>query len=161
MTDADALANPRTVLITGTSSGIGLHTAIGAARTGWRVVATLRDANRDRALRTAADEAGVELDVRALDVTHPTAAQELVDRVVADHGSLDAVVNNAGTGKVGTTETLPISEFQDALETNFLSVVRVTQAALPHLRAARGRVLTVTSVGGVVGQPFDDAYCAA
>lgn len=153
----------RTVLITGTSSGIGLAVAVAAAAAGWRVVATMRDIGRATALLDAADAAGVaeRIDVRHLDVTDPASAHDCVSAVVAEHGSLDAVINNAGAGHVGTLEQESIEEVRAVLEVNFFGVLHVTKAALPHLRAARGRVLTVSSVGGAVGQPFNEAYCAA
>jgi len=152
---------PRTLLVTGTSSGIGLSTAVLAASRGWDVVATVRDRSRASALADAATHAGVTLDVRDLDVTRADDVAALVADVVATHGSLDALVNNAGSGLVGTAEKLALDDFRAAMEVNFFAVVAATQAALPHLRTSGGRVVTVTSVGGVVGQPFNDAYCAA
>lgn len=147
-----------TALVTGTSSGIGLHTAIGLARTGVDVVATVRDTGRADALRTAAAAAGVELDIRALDVTDPVGARDLV----ADVGPVDILVNNAGRGAVGTLEQLTDEDLQAQLDTNYLSVARLTRLVLPGMRErGTGRVVTVTSVGGAVGQPFSDAYCAA
>lgn len=145
-------------IVTGTSSGIGLHTAIGLARSGVDVVATVRDTSRADALRAAASGAGVELDIRALEVTDATAARELVDAV----GTVDILVNNAGRGAVGTLEQLSDADLQEQLETNYLSVARLTRLVLPGMRErGRGRIVTVTSVGGAVGQPFADAYCAA
>ncbi|WP_343447249.1 SDR family NAD(P)-dependent oxidoreductase [Micromonospora schwarzwaldensis] len=151
------------VLITGTSTGIGLATAVGAARAGWRTVATLRDPDRAGPLRAAADAAGVGdlLEVRRLDVVDPSSVTACVADVVARHGRLDAVVNNAGAGHVGTLEQESVDDVRAVLEVNFFGVLHVTHAALPHLRAANGRLITVTSVGGVVGQPFNEAYCAA
>ena len=149
------------VLITGTSSGIGLATAVAAAAKGFTVVATMRDPSRSDALTSAAEAAGVELDIRALDVTDAEAAASVVSGVVADHGRLDMLVNNAGVGHVGTIELDDIAEYRSAMEVNFFGVVALTKLALPHLRASRGRLITVTSVGGVVGQPFNEAYCAA
>ncbi|MHC6629999.1 SDR family NAD(P)-dependent oxidoreductase [Streptomyces globosus] len=151
----------RTVLITGTSSGIGLSTAVAAARAGWRTVATLRDPGRADALRKAAADAGVELDIRRLDVTDEASVAAAVAGVVADYGRLDAVVNNAGAGHVGTLENDSLADIRRVMEVNFFGVLNVSKAALPHLRAAGGRLVTVTSVGGVVGQPFNEAYCAA
>ncbi|WP_438317734.1 SDR family NAD(P)-dependent oxidoreductase [Streptomyces sp. HUAS TT3] len=156
-----ASATPRTVLITGTSSGIGLAAAVAAARAGWRTVATLRDTTRADALRKAAAEAGVELDIRQLDVTDEASVAAAVDGVVADYGRLDAVVNNAGAGHVGTLENDTLDDVRKVMEVNFFGVLAVSKAALPHLRATGGRLVTVTSVGGVVGQPFNEAYCAA
>ncbi len=148
-------------LITGTSSGIGLSSAVAAARHGFIAVATLRNPAKDGALRSAAEAAGVTLDIRRLDVVDEESITSCIDGVVADHGSLDVLVNNAGRGFVGTIEQVAMDEMREIMEVNFFGVVATTKAALPHLRAARGRVITVTSVGGVVGQPFNEAYCAA
>ncbi|NUO89373.1 MAG: SDR family NAD(P)-dependent oxidoreductase [Dermatophilaceae bacterium] len=152
----------RVALVTGTSSGMGLHTAVELARRGLTVVATMRDTARAAALADAADEAGVELDVRALDVTDHDAARACVEGVIADHGRLDVLVNNAGRGAVATAEQLSLDEVRDQLEVNYLGPVALTKLVLPHMRhAGAGTVLTVTSVGGAVGQPFADAYCGA
>lgn len=149
------------VLITGTSSGIGLATAIQAARAGHQVVATMRDTSRAANLHTAASDAGVEVDVRQLDVTDEDSVAAAVNSVISDYGRLDAVVNNAGAGHLGTVETDSVDNFRRVMEVNFFGVVQVTKAAMPHLRASAGRLITITSVGGVVGQPFNEAYCAA
>ncbi|WP_214322781.1 SDR family oxidoreductase [Nonomuraea sediminis] len=143
----------KTVLITGTSSGIGLATAVAAARSGWHVIATMRDTAKAGALL----EAGVTVDVRALDVTDPAS----VEACLAGLDRLDALVNNAGAGHVGTLEQESVEDVRAVMEVNFFGVLNVTKAALPLLRASKGRVVTVTSVGGVIGQPFNEAYCAA
>jgi NAD(P)-dependent dehydrogenase (short-subunit alcohol dehydrogenase family) len=151
----------RVVLITGTSTGIGLATAVGAARAGWTTVATMRDPGRAGGLRAAAAEAGIELDIRSLDVTERDSIGRCVEEVVAEYGGLDAVVNNAGAAHVGTIEVDGIEKVRAVMEVNFFGVVAVSEAVLPHLRARRGRLLTVTSIGGILGQPFNEAYCAA
>ncbi|MGA2836275.1 MAG: SDR family NAD(P)-dependent oxidoreductase [Acidimicrobiales bacterium] len=148
-------------LITGTSSGIGLASAVAAAGHGFTTVATMRDTSKHGALQAAAKEAGVELDIRYLDVTDPTSVVACIDGVVADHGALDVLVNNAGRGFVGTIEQVSMEQMRDVMEVNYFGVVATTKAAMPHLRASKGRVVTVTSVGGVVGQPFNEAYCSA
>ncbi|MGW8557823.1 SDR family oxidoreductase [Streptomyces tubercidicus] len=147
----------KTVLITGTSSGIGLATAVAAAQSGWHVIATMRDVAKAGALRAAAEEAGVTVDVRALDVTDPAS----VEACLAGLDRLDALVNNAGAGHLGTLEQESVEDVRAVMEVNFFGVLHVTKAVLPLLRASKGRVLTVTSVGGVIGQPFNEAYCAA
>lgn len=151
----------RVVLVTGTSSGIGLAIAIGAANAGWRVVATMRDPSRSQALLAAANEAGVHVEVRPLDVVDQLSVQSCIDGVVAEFGRLDAVVNNAGAGHVGTIELETIDDVRAMMEVNFFGAISVSRAALPHLRSSGGRLVTVSSVGGVVGQPFNEAYCAA
>ncbi|MEO5874847.1 MAG: SDR family oxidoreductase [Streptosporangiaceae bacterium] len=147
----------KTVLITGTSTGIGLQTAVQAAEAGWQVIATMRDPHKAAGLRAALP--GV--DVRPLDVVDDASVQACVAGVLADHGHLDAVVNNAGSGHLGTIELETLADVRQVMEVNFFGAVRVTRAALPHLRAVQGRLVTVTSVGGIVGQPFNEAYCAA
>ncbi|MEV7279326.1 SDR family NAD(P)-dependent oxidoreductase [Streptomyces sp. NPDC093111] len=153
----------KTVLITGTSSGIGLAAAVAAARAGWTTVATMRDTGKAEALLKAATESGVAdlIQVKHLDVVDPESVTTCLDEVVSEHGRLDALVNNAGAAHVGTIEVGSLDAVRAAMEVNFFGVVATTRAALPHLRATRGRVVTVTSVGGVVGQPFNEAYCAA
>lgn len=157
------------VLVTGCSSGIGRAAALLLSASGWRVIATMRNPDgaadgglsRGAALRAMAEEAGVALDVRALDVADDESVASALSGVIHDYHRLDAVINNAGAGHVGTVETDTLDEFRAVFESNLFGVVRVTRAAMPHLRASRGRLVTVTSVGGVVGQPFNEAYCAA
>jgi NAD(P)-dependent dehydrogenase (short-subunit alcohol dehydrogenase family) len=149
------------VVLTGTSTGIGLATAVQVAAAGHQAVATMRDPARGDALRAAADEAAVAIDIRPLDVTDEHAVGACIDGVLADYGRLDAVVNNAGAGHVGTVELDTLAAYRASMEVNYFGVVSMTKAALPHLRATGGRLITVTSVGGVVGQPFNEAYCAA
>jgi NAD(P)-dependent dehydrogenase (short-subunit alcohol dehydrogenase family) len=153
----------KTVLITGTSTGIGLAAAVGAARAGWDVVATMRDPGKAGRLLAEAGAVGVggRIHVERLDVTDASSIRSAVARVTAAHGGLDAVVNNAGAGIVGTIEVSGMDPVRAAMEVNYFGVVEVTRATMPHLRASQGRLVTVTSVGGVVGQPFNEAYCAA
>jgi len=154
------MTSPITI-VTGTSSGIGLEIALQAAAAGHTVIATMRDLAKAGPLRDAAAAAGATLDIRQLDVTDQASIDSCVASVVADHGRIDALVNNAGSGHVGTIENESLDDVRAVMEVNFFGVVAVTKAVLPHLRSAGGRVVTVTSVGGAVGQPFSEAYCAA
>lgn len=152
----------RIAIVTGTSSGMGLHTAVALAAQGVTVVATLRDPDRSAALLAAASAAGVELDVRPLDVTDESACAGLVDGVLASYGQIDILINNAGRGSVASLEQLSMADVRAQLEVNYLGVAALTRLVLTPMRlAGAGRIVTVTSVGGAVGQPFADAYCAA
>lgn len=145
-------------LVTGTSSGMGMHTAIELAARGLRVVATMRDTTRSERLTQAAAERGVEVEVHALDVTDHAAAARLVEEI----GPVDILVNNAGQGSVSTAEQLTMAQIQAQLDVNYLAPVNLAKLVLPGMRERRhGSILTVTSVGGAVGQPFADAYCGA
>ncbi|MFD5560372.1 SDR family NAD(P)-dependent oxidoreductase [Kitasatospora griseola] len=148
------MTDRQVVLVTGCSSGIGLATAAAASRAGWTVIATVRSPDRADALRAAAPDAVV----RRLDVTD----EESVTACFADLPRLDAVVNNAGISNFDPTLEMSTSTALRAnLEVNFFGTVAVSRAAMPLLRASGGRLLTIGSVHGVIGQPFNEAYCAA
>ncbi len=155
------IGTKRTALVTGASSGIGLATARALARQGWTVFATARHPQSAAELRAlAADSPSVE--VRTLDVTDDWSVRSCVGAIVTNLGRIDLLVNNAGAGHRGTLEQLTIDEIATTMDVNFLGVVRVTKAVLPVMRAARrGRIVTVTSLNGVVALPFSDAYNAA
>jgi NAD(P)-dependent dehydrogenase (short-subunit alcohol dehydrogenase family) len=156
----------RRVLITGTSSGFGLVTAVELARRGWSVVATMRDLARRRALDEALAAAGVGARVRIerLDVTD---AGGMAGALLALLGSgadsgLDAVVHNAGVAVGGAFEDLPDAELRRVMETNFFGVLSLTRALLPTLRAQRrGRVLIVSSNSAFAGEPANSIYVAS
>lgn len=139
------------VLITGISSGIGLAAARMLAASGWTVIGTRRSPGEPLA--------GV--DQRIMDVTSDQSVSESIASVLRDYGVIDAVINNAGAGHVATLEDDSMAEIRRVFEVNCFGVIRVSKAVLPALRASRGRLIAVTSVGGVIGQPFNDAYCAA
>jgi NAD(P)-dependent dehydrogenase (short-subunit alcohol dehydrogenase family) len=149
-------------LVTGTSSGIGLSTAVQLAQAGFTVIATMRDTSKAGSLETHAKEAGVNVVVQKLDVEDTDSVTSCVQDVIQTYGRIDLLVNNAGAGYLGTMETTSMTNLQRIMEINFYGVWRVTQAVFPYMRTARaGHILTVTSIGGLIGQPFNDAYCAA
>ena len=150
-----------TALVTGASSGIGLATVAALAADGWHAIATARVPERADDLRAlASDNAAVE--VSQLDVTVADSVRACIAAVVADRGTIDLLVNNAGAGHRGTLEQLDDEELRRVLELNFLGVARVTRAVIPAMRARRaGRIITVTSTNGIIGMPFSDAYNAS
>ncbi len=152
----------QTALVTGTSTGIGQATALAFAQHGFAVTATVRTDEAAAGVRAAAADAGAEVDVVLLDVTDAASVDEVVAAHVARHGRLDVLVNNAGRGRLGTTEQVSAEDLQATLDVNLFGVWHLTRAVLPGMRAqGSGRIVTVSSIGGVVAQPFNDAYCAA
>ena len=146
------------VLITGCSSGIGLASAVEFARRGCGTVATMRNVDRSGALRRALSVAGSDADIRAVDVADDTSVSTAMDAITADHGGIDVIVSNAGIGIDGTTEELTIDDFRTSFETNTLGSVRLLHAVMPAWRErGSGRFIAVGSLGGVVGNPFNDA----
>jgi NAD(P)-dependent dehydrogenase (short-subunit alcohol dehydrogenase family) len=149
-------------LITGTSTGIGLSTAVVLAKAGFTVVATMRDLGKATALRERAKSEGVDLDLAPLDVVDQASVDACVRGALDRHGRIDVLVNNAGAGRFGSLEQISLAQAQQTMDVNFFGVWRTVQAVLPAMRAARsGRIVTVSSIGGLIGQPFNDAYCAA
>jgi NAD(P)-dependent dehydrogenase (short-subunit alcohol dehydrogenase family) len=124
-------------------------------------VATVRTPAQVSALTAATRSAGVEVDVRALDVTDEDGVVAVVADVLDDHGRLDLLVNNAGVGAVGTLEELSAAALRRAMEVNFFGTAALTRAVIPVMRAGGGRIIAVSSIAGVFGQPFNDAYCAS
>jgi NAD(P)-dependent dehydrogenase (short-subunit alcohol dehydrogenase family) len=148
-------------VITGANGGIGVATTRELAAAGWTVVATARRPEASGELRELAEQFP-EVSVRALDVTSDESVDSCIGSVLADLGSIDLLVNNAGAGHRGTLEQLTIEELSQSMDLNFFGVARVTKAVLPAMRKARGgRVITVTSLNGIVALPFSDAYNAA
>lgn len=149
-------------LITGTSTGIGLSAAIFLAKAGFKVVATMRNLDKAAALQARAESEGVEPDVQQLDVQDQLSITACVNSVREKYGRIDVLVNNAGAGFLGSLEQTPEADLQRTMDVNFLGVWRVTQAVFPVMRAqGSGHVITISSIGGLIGAPFNDAYCAA
>ncbi len=102
------------------------------------------------------------MQIRELDVTLEESVAGCVDAVLSERGAIDLLVNNAGAGHRGTLEQLGDDEFEKCFAVNFYGVARVSRAVIPGMRArSRGRIITVTSMNGVVAMPFSDAYNAA
>ncbi len=149
-------------LVTGASSGIGLSTSIALAQAGFTTVATMRDLGKAGALEERAKADGVELDIQALDVIDPATIEAVVAGVIDRHQHIDLLVNNAGVGHLGSLEQTSIDDARRILDVNFFGVWKMTRAVLPYMRAAgSGRIINLSSVGGIAGQPFNDAYSAA
>lgn len=155
----------KNVLITGTSSGIGLDTAVVLAKQGWRVFATMRDLAKSGPLEAALAESGARdrAVIERLDVSDAASIATAVEAVLAKSGgSLDAVVHNAGIAVGGAFEDVPESDTRRVMETNFFGVLALTRALLPMFRAQRkGRVLVVSSDAAFLGQPGNAIYCAS
>ena len=152
----------KVIIITGTSSGLGISLATNAAKSGHKVYATMRNLAKRDALDDAIAKAGVDVSVLQLDVQDSNSIGAAVDTVIAEEGRIDTLINNAGAGFVRTTEQATEDEINWVMDVNFMGVVRCTKAVLPHMRKARsGHVISISSVGGLVGQPFNEIYCAA
>ena len=150
------------VMITGCSSGFGLLTAVEFARRGHQVFATMRDPGRSDRLRSAAEDAGVALDVVELDVVDPGSVERAVATVVAAGGGLDVVVNNAGTEVRGPVHLVSDAEVRAQFDTNVFGLLHVVRSTVPHLaRSEAGVLINVGSIAGVIARPFAGIYAAS
>ncbi len=144
-------SDPRVVLVTGASSGIGASCASYLASRGFRVYGASR--------RALAPEGVNPL---AMDVGSDTSVHRAVQSVMEREGRLDIVVNNAGIGVAGAVEDTSIEEAKAQFEVNFFGVLRVCRAALPFLRArGSGYLINVGSIGGLIAIPYQGLYSAS
>ena len=150
------------VLVTGASTGLGVGIAIGAAKIGHKVYATMRDVSKRAVLDAAAQTAGVNLNVLTLDVQKMETIDAAVNHIIKADRHIDCVVNNAGMGFVRSTEQASLEDAERVMDINFMGVLRVTKAVLPHMREHQsGHIINISSIGGLVGQPFNEIYCAS
>ena len=147
-------------VVTGASTGIGRATALHLDRLGFKVFAGVRKAADAESLRAAGSE---RLEPLTIDVADEAsiwaAAQELTERV--GESGLAALVNNAGIGVGGPVELLSLEDLRRQLEVNLVAQIGVTQAFLPQIRRATGRIVNMTSVGGRIANPFLGPYHAS
>src|SRR6202022_4550601 len=159
------MGEPRTVVITGASRGLGFASAVRLYREGWRVVAAMRTPDRGVPLLREATGAGddddrligVQLDL--LDAASISAAAKTIEEAV---GAPYALVHNAGISAAGMVEETDMALWQNMFATHVMGPVALTKALLPAMRAAgQGRIVLVSSAGGVRGQPGIAPYSAA
>jgi NAD(P)-dependent dehydrogenase (short-subunit alcohol dehydrogenase family) len=150
------------ILITGTSKGIGLQAALAFARAGHRVHATMRSPSRSPELAETAERENLPITVSALDVDSDQSVRESVARIVKDHGPIDVLVNNAGVEGTGSVEELPLADFRAVMETNYFGAIRCIQAVVAEMRKRRtGCIINVTSVAGRIAGPPMAPYTAS
>ncbi len=150
------------ILITGSSSGFGLLTAVRLAAKGHIVYATMRDLAKQNDLLEAVGKEGGAVLVRVLDVTQPHTIKAVMDEIKHKHNRLDVVVNNAGYGLGGFFEDLGDDEIREQMDVNFFGVQNVCRAVIPLMRQERsGHIINVSSIAGQTGTPALGAYNAS
>ncbi|MCD9022116.1 SDR family oxidoreductase [Cohnella silvisoli] len=148
----------KTICITGVSSGIGLATALTFARNDWIVYAGTRDVVRDRGLY--GEEANLHF--MEMEVTSPASLRKTFEEIGQSHDQLDVLFCNAGFGYLRALGQAPIEDIERVFDTNVYGVMHTIKAALPLLRKSdSGHIIATSSVGGLVGQPFNEIYCAS
>ena len=149
-------------LVTGTSTGIGLATAVAFARAGHDVYATMRHPDRAPELASTAAKDTLPIKILPMDVDDDASVVKATAQVLAGGGRIDVLVNNAGIDLKGPIEELPLAEFRRVMETNYFGALRCIQAVVPRMRARRsGHVINVTSIAGRVSVASQAPYAAS
>ena len=144
----------KTILITGTSSGLGRATAKLFQAKGWNVVATMRAPEQETELTQLERTLVTRLDVQDTRSIHSA-----VDAGLARFGRIDALVNNAGYGAYGPLEATPLEKIRRQFDVNVIGLLATTQALLPHFRANRsGTIVNISSIGGRITFPLGTLY---
>lgn len=146
----------KTVLVTGASSGIGYATAIYLAQNGYNVYGAARRVGKMQDLKPY----GVK--PISLDLTQDESVVACVEQILQEAGSIDVLVNNAGSGFYGSLEDVPMADARQLVEVNLFGVARLIQLVLPNMRKNQyGKIVNISSVGGKVGLPLGVWYHAS
>ena len=141
----------KVVLVTGTSSGIGLAIATFLAKKGYTVYGGSRSAPEND-----------NFNVLELDVTDDENVRKAVQFILDKQGRIDVLINNAGVGSAGAVEKTPLEDIKKSFEVNCFGVIRVSQLVLPHMRAQKyGRIINMSTIGSTIGLPFRAFYSAS
>jgi len=155
----------KVALVTGSNSGLGLALTVLLAKDGWTVWAGMRDPdNKGKDLVAEAEKEGVAANVKPLDmdVNDDESVAKAFKTAIPEGGRLDLLVNNAGYALLGTLEMVNMEQCKSQFETNVFGVIRCTTAAVPTMRAQKsGKIVYISSMGGVWGQCFNEVYCAS
>ena len=149
----------KVALVTGSSSGIGLETALALARNGYETYASMRDVKKSAELEYAAKKENLKIKIIELDVDKEESIISAIKKISSDSGRLDVLVNNAGYGQFGCTEDITLDDFRKQFETNFFSIVKIIQEVSPIMRNQKsGIIVNISSVVGKIGLPGSPAY---
>jgi NAD(P)-dependent dehydrogenase (short-subunit alcohol dehydrogenase family) len=154
------MAEMGAVVVTGASTGIGEACALHLDKLGYRVFAGIRKSTDGDSLRSRASARLVPVRLDVADETEIQEARRMVVDALPGKG-LAGLVNNAGIVVGGMLEFLPLDSLRKQFEVNVIGQIAVTQAFLPSLRKARGRIVNISSLSGLISTPFTGAYCAS
>jgi NAD(P)-dependent dehydrogenase (short-subunit alcohol dehydrogenase family) len=149
-------------LVTGTSSGIGLATAVTLARGGHRVIATMRNSDGAGELEKIVSAEKLSVTVATLNVDDDASVTSAIGKAIAENGRIDVLVNNAGVGGGGSVEEVPVATFREVMETNFFGALRCIKAVIPGMRERRhGCIVNITSIAGRIALAPAAPYAAS
>ncbi len=154
ITKATLATAMKTIFITGTSSGIGRATVRHFSSNGWRVVATMRNPDKETQMQHWPNVV-----LKPLDVTQYDSIEHTIAETIKHFGQIDVLVNNAGYGAIGVFEASTPEQIQRQFDTNVFGLMNVIRAIIPHFRERKGgTIINVTSIGGRVTFPLYSVY---
>lgn len=149
-------------LTTGSSTGIGMATAVTLARAGHTVIATMRNLRGGDALRTIIAAEKLPVKIIEMNVDDDASVERAMAHILAENGQIDILINNAGVGGAGAVEEMPLAEFRQVMETNYFGALRCIKAVLPAMRNRRsGRIINVSSIAGRFAAAPQASYAAS
>jgi short-subunit dehydrogenase len=152
----------KSVVITGASSGIGRSLALRLAREGAQLALAARNAERLQALAEECRALGGAAEAVPTDVSEESQCRALIQRTKDAFGKIDMLINNAGLSVVARFDELPdLKLFHYVMDVNFFGALSCCHHALPHLLETAGRIVNVSSLGGVLTIPYNTSYCAS
>jgi NAD(P)-dependent dehydrogenase (short-subunit alcohol dehydrogenase family) len=153
------MAEEKTAIVTGSSSGIGFEASLLLAKNGFRTYATVRDLDKAKAIKEISDKGEVPIQVVELDVDSDKSVDDAINRINDESGRIDVLVNNAGYALVAALEDLSMDEIKAQFETNLFGAIRIMKAVLPIMRKQQGgTIVNVSSMGGRIALPLCPAY---
>jgi NAD(P)-dependent dehydrogenase (short-subunit alcohol dehydrogenase family) len=149
-------------VVTGSSSGIGLATAVALARAGHTVAATMRNLDAGAEIRKISANENLPIYPTMLNVDHDDSVREGFAKIVGQNGPIDILVNNAGVGGGGAVEETPLDVFRQVMETNFFGGLRCIKTVITSMRERRqGTIVNVTSIAGRLAMTPQASYAAS
>lgn len=148
----------KTALVTGSTSGLGMHLAMALLREGAKVIINGRNKEKFRETRQFLEVIKGEISFAHGDVTKAEDCQRIIRECVQSFGHLDILINNAGTGSNGLLcDTLPLAT-RKVIDLNLLGTMNITHFAMPHIRKTRGSIIFISSLAGIYGLPYCATY---
>jgi len=149
-------------VVTGTSTGIGVETALALAREGYYTYATMRDTTKSQKIKELGQKENLKINVLKLDVDDENSVKTAIQKILDEKQRIDVLVNNAGWALWGCVEDVSVDEFKAQFDTNFFSIIRLIQEVGPTMRKqGSGTIVNISSVVGRIGFPASPAYISS
>ena len=156
------MKDKKTVLVTGCSSGMGYAACLVFARNNFATYGSVRDLSKAERIQEITNKEKLPLKIIRLDVNEDESIRIAIQKIIADSGRIDILINNAGYGMFGPIEEISIKEIKEQFETNFFGTIRLIKAIVPIMRKQRnGTIVNISSMVGRFGVPLNAAYVSS